>query len=278
MCDLLGVTRSTFYAWKKRRGLLNSYAKHRQELSARVVEIFHSQRQCGVRTIAGRLRAEGVTVSDRLVRRIMDEHGLATSRTRSFRITTIREPGAGRDITDHLTQQFHAEHYLPGEHLVGDITYLKAGTTWLYLATVIDLSTRMILGYAVADHMRCDLISTALTKARRNGAKAGAVFHSDRGTQYTSEQFRTLCKAWDITQSMGRVGTCYDNAVAESFFSRLKCENYRLARPSTQLDARWNVHSWIRYYNHERYHGSIGYATPAEAWNSKQATKKKQAA
>ena len=165
MCDLLGVTRSTFYAWKKRRGLLNSYAKHRQELSARVVEIFHSQRQCGVRTIAGRLRAEGVTVSDRLVRRIMDEHGLATSRTRSFRITTIREPGAGRDITDHLTQQFHAEHYLPGEHLVGDITYLKAGTTWLYLATVIDLSTRMILGYAVADHMRCDLISTALTKA-----------------------------------------------------------------------------------------------------------------
>ena len=166
-------------------------------------------------------------------------------------------------IPDLVRRDFTAS--VPGTKLVGDITYVRTWEGWLYLATVIDCHSRKVIGWAMADHMRTTLIADALTMASANTVFcSGTVFHSDRGAQYTSNDFAVACKALGVAQSMGRTGICWDNALAESFFASLKNELvYRTAFP-TRKKARLAIAEYIEvFYNRQRLHSALGYKTPS---------------
>ena len=158
--------------------------------------------------------------------------------------------------------------------MVGDITYLRTDQGWLYLATVIDLATRMVIGWQLADHMRTSLVTDALQMAIDAGWVVDqAIFHSDRGCQYTSAEFAAFCHEQQIRSSVGRTGVCWDNAAAESFFAALKNEMYHRHTWPTRARARFAVAEYIEvYYNRRRLHSSLGYRTPAEALTDHQTT------
>ena len=238
MCSLLGLARSSYYAWTKRVEL-SATAARRAELTALVVKLFDEFNSTyGCRRIAWVLNSErGVPVSVGTVADIMREKGLKAVQPRAYKRTTVpgEEP---TDVPDRIGREFTAE--APGTRLVGDITYLRTGEGWLYLATVIDLCTRMVVGWAMADHMRTSLVIDALAMAGTHGHLApGAVFHSDRGCQYTSAEFAEYCQTNDILRSVGRTGICYDNAAAESFFATLKNEMYYCHTFDTRLFVFW---------------------------------------
>ena len=157
---------------------------------------------------------------------------------------------------------------------------IRPGQGWLYLATVIDLATRMVVGWQLADNMRTPLIIDALKMARTHGKVApNAIFHSDRGSQYTSDDFHEYCEKNGFIQSMGRTGVCWDNSVAESFFSSLKNEMYHHQVFPTRARARFAVADYIEiFYNRKRIHSSLGYQTPAQTWVQKTQLPVKQAA
>lgn len=171
-------------------------------------------------------------------------------------------------FADKLERDFAPESHRPGEALVGDITYLRTGQGWLYLATVIDLATRKVIGWQTAEHMRASLVGDALEMARTQGQAApGAVFHSDHGSQYTSDEFVTYCTRNGFVQSMGRTGVCWDNAAAETFYAALKNEMYHQQVFHTRARARFAAAEYIEvFYNRRRPHSSLGYHTPAQAW------------
>jgi transposase InsO family protein len=148
----------------------------------------------------------------------------------------------------------------------GDITYILVGSSWLYLATVIDICSLRVVGWSIADHMRADLVVDALEAAvaARGGDAAGVIFHSDRGAQYTSGAFATACCRHGIRRSMGRVGSSYDNALAESFFQRMKRELMHQCWWATKSEARLDIFRRLSYYNHRRRHSSLQYLTPVE--------------
>ena len=149
---------------------------------------------------------------------------------------------------------------------VGDITYVPTGEGWLYLASVLDLGSRRLLGYSMADHMRTELVVDALTMAagERGGAPAGIIFHGDRGSQYLSGDYRRLVSDLDMVQSLGRTGVCWDNSVAEAFWSSLKRELVHRYRFADRASARRAIFAWINRYNRLRLHSSLGYIPPVE--------------
>jgi putative transposase len=150
---------------------------------------------------------------------------------------------------------------------VGDIIYLRTGEEWLYLATVIDLATKMVTGWQLAEHMRTSLVTGALAMAITHGhIQTGAIFHSDRGAQYTSGEFTRFCAAHGIRTSVGRTGVCWDNAAAESFFGALKNEMYYRQAFPDRARARFAVADYIEvFYNRKRLHSALGYRAPAGA-------------
>jgi putative transposase len=193
----------------------------------------------------------------------MRELGLQACQLRAYKRTTV--PGEQPVSTpDLIGREFTAAR--SGTRLVGDITYLRTDEGWLYLATVIDLATRMVVGWQTAEHLRTSLVIDALTMAREHGhVRRDAVFHSDRGCQYTSAEFTRFCRGIEVRTSLGRTGVCWDNAVAESFFATLKNEMYYRQRFSTRARARFTVAEYIEvFYNRQRLHSSLGYRTPAE--------------
>jgi transposase InsO family protein len=175
-----------------------------------------------------------------------------------------KQDRAAPPAPDLILRDFTAP--MPGLRLVGHITYLPTAEGWLYLATVIDLCTREVVGWAMADHMRTQLVADAIRMAYIGGHTAGnAIFHTDRGSQYTSRQFRGVLAELDIRQSAGRTGSCFDNAAAESFFAVLKAEIGTTVW-ETRAAARQDVFRWIaEYYNRERLHSTIDYITPHQA-------------
>lgn len=203
-----------------------------------------------------------------LVADLMRELGLAAIQRKAYKRTTVPDDKA-QVFSDKLDRDFAPESHRPGEALVGDITYLRTGQGWLYLATVIDLATRKVIGWQTAEHMRASLVVDALEMARtQGGAASGAIFHSDHGSQYTSDECVTYCANNGFTQSMGRTGVCWDNAAAETFFATLKNEMYHQQVFATRARARFAVAEYIEvFYNRRRPHSSIGYRTPARAWN-----------
>jgi transposase InsO family protein len=157
---------------------------------------------------------------------------------------------------------------VPGTVLVSDITYLRTSRGWLYLATVIDLTTRMVVGWRMADHMRASLVVEALEMAYRSGRVAGgAIGHSDKGAQYTSRAYADAAARMEIRLFVGRTGSCHDNAVAEAWFSLMKNEMFDRLGKVSKARARAMVAEYIQIdYNHHRLHSTLGYRTPAQAW------------
>lgn len=263
MCRMLKVPRSSFYAWRVR--VETPTAARRRILAVQVRRVFDESRQTsGCRRIAAALNREGHECSVGLVADLMRCLGLVAVQPRAYKRTTV--PGEQPVvIADLIDRDFTAP--APGQRLVGDITYLKTGEGWLYLATVIDLATRMVVGWQLAAHMRTSLIIDALAMAIDGGhVDPDAIFHSDRGTQYTSAEFSLFCNENHIRRSVGRTGVCWDNAVAESFFASLKNEMYYRCTFPTRGRARFAVADYIEvFYNRRRLHSTLGYRTPTQA-------------
>ncbi|MHA7294389.1 IS3 family transposase [Arthrobacter sp. HLT1-21] len=223
MCARLGIPRAPYYRWLDRKESATA-ARHR-ELTGHVKAMFDSSDGIfGHRIVHTKLAGTGVEVSVGTVAKIMAENGWAAERMRAFKRTTIPSD-PDKVFADLIGRDFTAD--TPGTKLVGDVTYLRTGEGWLNLATVIDLCTRMIVGWSMAGHMRASLVTGALEMARDRGRLApDAIFHSDRGAQYTSREMGAWCTGNSVRQSMGATGVCWDNAVAESAFSTLKNEFY----------------------------------------------------
>lgn len=260
-CVLLEVSRSAFYEWHKH--VPSARQRADEELGERIRAIYDESRGTyGWPRVHQALRNDGVHVGREHVARIMRDKGLVGRCRRRWVTTTISDPDVG--AVDLLKRSFG-----PGTELdrvyVGDITYIRTWEGWLYLATVIDLASRRVVGWAMAEHMRAELICDALRMAIENRQLApGAMFHSDRGTQYTSKEFTDLLTKHQMIQSLSRPRQCWDNAVAESFFASLKLECiYRQALP-TRAHARRAVFDYIEvFFNRRRLHSSLGYRTPA---------------
>ena len=266
MCAGLGVSRSGFYDWQQ------AQPSPRQLRRAKVTRYVHAAFKAGrgtygvrrVHAILARSTDPDVaSVSVDLVRAVMAQEGLVACQPRAYKVTTRQDRNAA-PISDRLNRDFTAP--TPGVKLVGDITYIKTWEGWLYLATVIDCCTKQVIGWSMAEHMRTDLICDALTMAAsRHHLGEGAIFHSDRGCQYTSAQFAKHLDSLGIVGSMGRTGVCWDNAMAESFFAALKNELvYRVVLP-TRKKARRMIAEYIEvFYNRIRIHSGLDYKTPHE--------------
>lgn len=269
MCVWLGVSRSGFYDWLKRPE--SATTTRRAEITGLVKSVFDEfDQRYGYRKIRAVLARRAVPVSGWLVRSIMTTEGLVCCHPRPWRQTTDSDGSTGP--ADLLHGDFTAD--APGDRFVGDITYVRTGSGWLYLATVIDLFNREVVGYAMATHMRASLVVDAVAMAvGRGSVNRGAVFHSDRGSQYTSTDLSEFLRLNGMRGSMGRVGVCWDNAVAESFFASLKKELvYRTFYPN-QTVARHEIGRYIEdFYNRRRIHTFNGYNTPHEtrqAWENR---------
>jgi putative transposase len=264
MCDQLDVARSTFYAWRNRTE--TPTAARRRQLAEHVKRVFDDARHTsGCRRVTAQLNREGHECSVGLVADLMRELGLRAVQPRAYKRTTV--PGEEPVETPDLIERDFAAGGTSGTRLVGDITYLKTGEGWLYLATVIDLATRMVIGWQLASHMRTSLVVDALQMGVDTGLVApGAIFHSDRGTQYCSREFAQFCKENLVRTSVGRTGVCWDNAAAESFFAALKNEMYYRQTFANRARARFAVAEYIEvFYNRRRLHSTLGYRTPVEA-------------
>lgn len=265
LCALLDVQRSSFYAWLAAAPARAARAAADAALAARIAAVHAVDTTCGRPRITAELN-DGVTperrVNHKRVARVMREHGIHGYRRRRTVRTTIPEP-ANTTVPDLLDRDFTAE--APNRVYVGDITYLPlTGGENLYLATVIDCFSRRLVGWSIADHMRTDLVADALQAAASSrGSLAGAIFHSDHGSVYTSRAYAQLCDEFGVTQSMGAVGSSADNALAESFNATLKREILQDAR--TWPDAptcRRELFRWLTRYNTRRRHSWCRYQSP----------------
>lgn len=262
MITWMGVSRSGYYDWRDRP--LSARARRGRELAAIVRWHFEdSDGTYGYRRIAAAMRAAGQPVDAGTVKSIMAREGLVAAQPRrSWPRTVVRARDLDQ-VEDLLERDFTATE--PGVKLVGDITYIPTWEGWVYLATVLDCFSKKVVGWAMADHMRTELITEAMSMAIRNGhARHGvSVFHSDRGSQYTSEAYRAFCCARGITRSMGRTGVCWDNAYAESWNGTLKNERVNRMVYPTRKKAIHDVAKWIELrYNQKRLHSALGYLTP----------------
>ena len=263
MCRWLGVSKSGFYEWRSRP---ESATTKRQERLRRLIKaIFDdSDGTYGYRRLAAQLARQGVVAGRELVRKLMRELGLVACQPRPWRPSTT-EQGAAGPIPDLVNRDFSAEK--PGQKMVGDITYIPTWQGWEYLATVIDCATRKVIGWAMGDNYKTPLITTAIEMAARNiDLPADAVFHSDRGSNYTSAEFAGVLAGLGIRQSVGRTGICFDNALAESFNAAVKVERVHRTAYPTRKKAREDIARYIEIrYNCKRLHSALGYRTPQEA-------------
>lgn len=270
MCGWIEVSRSGFYDWQTARSTPSAAARRRSRLGRLVEAAFTASRGTyGARRIVVVLANSGEHVSARLVAELMAERQLKACQPRPWRRTTL-PAGSLAAKPDLIGRDFTAA--TPGTKLVGDVSYIRTWTGWLYLATVIDLATRKVIGWSMNTHMRTSLIVDALNMAAGTGTlKPGCIFHSDRGVQYCSVEYATALKSHGMVGSMGRTGICWDNALAESFFASLKKELvYRTAFP-TPRHARKAIAEYIEvFYNRQRLHSAIGYRTPTQAENDYQ--------
>ena len=263
MCLWLAVSTSGFYHWLKRPQSATS--ARREALTARIQHYFEeSDGTYGYRRIHADLMAEGTECSPELVRQIMRQEQLVACQPRPFRVTTEADAAASAFMPDLVERDFTAER--PGSKFVGDVTYIHTWQGFIYLATVIDCYSKKVVGWSIADHMRTELVADALKNAAATTRiEPGAIWHSDRGSVYTSAQYRALVKRLGMRSSMGRTGVCWDNSMAESFFSMLKNERVYRTVYATKAQARRDVIRYIEeFYNSRRRHSALGYQRPNE--------------
>jgi putative transposase len=262
MCQWLRVSKSGFYEWRSRPE--SDTARRRELLKVKIAALFKANDGTyGYRRMHAALARGGERCGPELVRALMRELGLVPCQPRPWRPSTTRQGAAG-PIPDLVRRDFTAQ--VPGEKMVGDITYIPTWQGWVYLATVIDCATRKIVGWAMDDNYQTPLITAAIEMAARNlDLPAGAIFHSDRGSNYTSAEFAGVLKRLRIEQSVGRTGICYDNALSESVNAALKVELVNRTEYPTRKKAKNAIARYIELrYNQTRLHSGLGYRTPQE--------------
>ena len=262
MCRLLNVSSSGFYDWLGRGPSARDMANIALTATIRAIHKDSNDVYGSPRVHAELVAARAMAVSPKRVAALMAAAALVGVHRRKRRGLTKQDKKAP-PAPDLVGRKFTA--VMSGIKMVGDITCLPTRQGWLYLASVIDLCTRKLVGYAMAQHMRAELVVNAITMAAtHNQLAGGAIFHSDRGSQYTSKVFRDVLTDLDLRASMGRVGSCFDNAVAESWFATLKTEIGTTIWATREL-AHADIFAFIRRYNRNRRHSTLNYLTPEEA-------------
>ena len=264
MCDVLGVSPAGYYAWRGRPESARTASNQTLLADVRRLHAQHRGRYGSPRMHAA-LRAEGRGVSRGRIERLMRQHGIRASASRRFRPVTTDSRHGLPVVPNLLEQCFEAS--APNQVWLADLTYVPTGEGWLYLAAVLDLATRKIVGWAMRDHLRTELAAAALVMAtQRQRPGPGLVHHSDRGSQYASGEYRKLLNKADMRASMSRAGNCYDNAPMESFFHTLKVELVHQRRWATRDEARRDLFSYVEgYYNRQRMHSALAYLSPEQA-------------
>lgn len=261
-CALLKVSRAAFYQHQA-----GSSRREREdaELTGQIRVVHQESRgRYGAPRVHAELRRKGHRHGRKRVARLMRAAGIRGKAPRRWRKTTIADPAAAARA-DAIRRDFTADAAQVNSRWCGDITYIGTWQGWLYLATVIDIASRRVVGYAITDHLRTELVAGALANAvAARSPAAGVIFHSDRGCQYTSAAFASLAGDCQVTLSHGRTGQCWDNALSESFFASLKGELIDLQPWPTQDMARRAIVEYIAWYNGTRLHSTLGYRSPAE--------------
>ena len=260
-CRVLGVSASGFYAWRDRspspRAVENAVVTERIRLAHA-----ESDETYGMPRIRAELMDQGLCISRQRVARLMRVAGLrGVSRRRSFTVTTRRDERQ-RPAADLVNRKFAASG--PDQLWVADMTYVPTWVGFIYLAVVVDVWSRKVVGWSIGEQMTSELVLNALNMALEQRRPASVIHHSDQGSQYTSVAFGNRCKEMGVRPSMGTVGDAYDNAMAESFFASLECELIDRRTFKTRTEARMAVFTWIEgWYNPRRRHSGLGYRSPA---------------
>ena len=265
MCRVLRVSRSGYYAWRRRTP--GARAREDAVLAARIRAIHEaSDGIYGTPRIHAELRSEGRVVGRHRVARLMRLAGLSGVTRRRRRKSTTRSREGAETAPDRVRRRFTAD--APNELWVADATHVPTREGTLYLATIQDAYSRRIVGWSMSSRQPAELMVAALRMALGDRRPRRVVHHSDHGSQYTSKVFRKVCHAHHVRMSMGRVGDCYDNALAESWFATLECElidRQPSARFETREEARRAIFAYIEgFYNRRRRHSALGYRSPAE--------------
>ena len=263
MCKVLGVTRSGFYAWKKRPK--SARARADEQLGI-VIAAMHekSRKRYGSPRIHRALRKKGVRVGAKRIARLMRAAGLVTRQKRRFRRTT--DSNHSNPIAPNVLER-DFEPAAPNQAWAGDVTYIATGEGWSYLAVLLDLFSRRVVGWAMSTTNDTALALAALQDAvgTRRAVPTGIVHHTDRGSPYASDDYRKALKQYGMTPSMSRTGDCWDNAVSESFFATLRAELVDHERYSTAEAAERSIGDYIeKFYNVERLHSHLDYVSPIE--------------
>lgn len=262
MCRVLAVRRSSYYAWRSRPP--SPRRTENAMLQARIRAIYSDSAQTyGSPRIHQELRAHGLVVGRHRIARLMRVEGLWAVSRRRWRTTTRRDPRQA-PAPDRLQRAFGVQ--APDQVWAADLTYVETRGGWLYLAVVLDVGTRRVIGWAMARHLRETLPLEALQMALgRRPVRPGLLHHSDQGRQYTSRRYQAVLQQHQILPSMSRVGECWDNAVAESFFATLKCERLHRCQYRTPEEAQHDIVRYIEtWYNPRRRHSTLGYLSPLE--------------
>ena len=261
MCRVLEVNRSYYYDSIKREGQETS--KQQQALEKRVTELFEAHRQTyGSRRLTKALVSEGFQVGRYRIRNLMKKLGLIVRYPKRFRATTDSQHNY-RIADNLLDRQFEVD--VPNQVWTTDITYLWTNEGWLYLAIVVDLYSRQIIGWSIQNHMRTQLCIDALAMAWwRRKRPQGLLHHSDRGSQYASHEYQARLKAFAMKPSMSRKGNCWDNSPTERIFRTLKSEWLSRFNFQSQQSAKQAVWDYMSYYNSQRAHSALGYLSPME--------------
>lgn len=267
-CQLLQVSRSAYYDNYPAAGPRQPSQRQRQDatLTAAIVDVFEeSKGTYGSPRVHAELAATGRAHSRKRIARLMSAAGLRGREPKRWKTTTVPDPSAAA-AADAIMRDFTVDAAAVDSRWCGDITYIATWEGWFYLATVIDISSRRIVGWASADHLRTDLVEQALRNAcEQRRPPVGVIFHSDRGCQYTSQQFATAAGHLGVRLSVGRKGQCWDNAVAESFFATIKAELVDRQSWPTRVGLHAEIFDWIEgWYNPRRRHSSLGYLSPDE--------------
>jgi putative transposase len=261
VCSVLEVSRSGYHAWLKRPD--SARDQRRRELAAKIKTVHEKNRGVyGSPRVHKALEAQGESVCENTVARVMKQQQIRAKTKRKF-VPRTTDSAHAQPVADNLLgRQFTAE--LPNQKWAADITYIPTGEGWLYLAGVIDLCSRRIVGWSMADHMRTGLIGDALGMAvAGRSPKAGLLHHSDRGVQYASEDYQYLLQTHGMEVSMSGKGDCWDNAAMESFWATLKNELVNHEQYATRQQARASIFEYIEiFYNRKRLHSAIGYQSP----------------
>jgi transposase InsO family protein len=266
MCRLLQVSRSGFYAAQRRTP--SAQSRRREQLRTAIATVYHSSRGTyGSPRIYRDLRSDKSAYGRHLIARLMREAGLrAKPRRRRQPLTTNSQHAYG--VAPNVLQRRFAVKEASGlnQAWCGDITYIRTAEGWLYLAVLVDLGSRMVVGWALRDSLDCSLSIEALRMALgRRAVKPGLLHHTDRGVQYAALDYRALLRQHQIVSSMSRRANCYDNAVSESFFATLKWELLDRCRWPTKADVRTAVFEYIEvWYNRMRRHSTLGYLSPLQ--------------